>query len=146
MMAENKNILDVCITYASTDLAWSQSKITNFIAFFGVCWVTGSLGAKKFIERFGIRRFTTGSNIMAALGFLCWAGVPSGGGLWVGTFLLMFGLERRQGVLALVNDLGVERGLGAGQIASMVANYKAATLVVAPLMVSGRPCTTRQQH
>ena len=98
MMAENKNILDVCITYASTDLAWPQSLITNFIAFFGVCWVSGSLAAKKFIERFGIRRFTSGSNVMAALGFLFWAGIPSGWALWVGTFFLMFGLERRQGV------------------------------------------------
>jgi hypothetical protein len=44
-------------------------------------------------------------------------------------------LDPNHQVLALVNDLGVERGMGAGQINAMMANYKAATLVVAPLMV-----------
>ena len=43
-MTENKSILDLCTSFAVTDVGWSSSTISRFIAMFGTCWVAGTLG------------------------------------------------------------------------------------------------------
>lgn len=65
--------------------SWTSKGITRFIAFFGACWVTGTLLAKKFVDRFGVRHFTTGSNLLAAAGFALWASKVDGTRLILGT-------------------------------------------------------------
>jgi hypothetical protein len=64
---------------------WTNKEITKFIAFFGACWVGGTLLAKKFVDKFGVRSFTTGSNLFAALGFSLWASKVDGSRLILGT-------------------------------------------------------------
>ena len=61
---------------------------------------------------------------------------------------MLWGLERKTGTVALADQIAVSRGdeedktstkgadMGSGEFASALANYKAATLVVAPVMYS----------
>ena len=49
---------------------------------------------------------------------------------------MLWGMERRTGVNAMLTELVSEQNVGKGELAAMLGNLKASTLVVAPLLYS----------
>ena len=53
--------------------------------------------------------------------------------MWIGLGLLLFTMERRAATGAMATDLAVKEGMGRGEYQAAFANFRALTVVAAPL-------------
>ena len=142
-LPEGRNIMATNYLYMSQGLGWAPGKVNGFISALGISLVFSALIVKKSIARLGLDGHTTMSNIVQTLGFIVWGNAGNmapyfGGSSEVGVLmaigLMVPGGRKRDGVEAMLNDIGVKAGFGRGYISAALMNWRAISNVFAPLI------------
>ena len=116
------------------DIGASDAVRGNFVSAFGVCMVLGGKLAGTSIKMFGKRGHTTLNNILTICAFLVFGRAKQMMGMWPGLILLLPTMERRAATSAMATDHAVATGMGRGEYQAAFANFRALTVVMAPLL------------
>ena len=131
---EGKNISDLQQIKMMGDIGASDAVRGNFVSAFGVCMVLGGKLAGTSIKMFGKRGHTTLNNILTICAFLVFGRAKQMMGMWLGLILLLPTMERRAATSAMATDHAVATGMGRGEYQAAFANFRALTVVMAPLL------------
>ena len=87
--------------------------LTNFTLAYSIAMIAGGKIAAACIARFGLRGYTTLSNLCCAVGYSCWA-LPRPMPMWAGLLIIMPGINAvgTSAVKAMAVDLAVSQGMG----------------------------------
>jgi hypothetical protein len=132
-MPEGKNISDLMTVYNMENVKMNVGQRANFVSFFGVCMVLGGRLAKPSIERLGNRGHTTLNNVLTAVAFTVMGAGQKQWNMWLGLLVLLPTMERRAATSAMATDHAVAAGMGKGEYQACFANFRAITVIAAPL-------------
>jgi hypothetical protein len=62
--SEGRNVTDVLSIFLQNDLGWGFTAINSFVTVYGFALVLAGLNVKRMINMFGLRGFTTVSNMV----------------------------------------------------------------------------------
>lgn len=142
-LTEGRSIYDVLSLYLSQDMKWDWSQVNRFVGFNGLGLVAGGIGSAKMMKSFGMRKFTTLSNLCIGVAFLAWSQAPpfnalsSFNSLYIGGAISFVGSRKRDCVESLIYSIGTEKGYGKGFMSGSINNFRAIVNILGPLIFGG---------
>jgi hypothetical protein len=82
----------------------------------------------------GNRGHTTFANFMTILAFCTMGAAPTQMNMWLGLLMLLPTMERRAATSAMATDHAIAAGMGRGEYQAAFANFRALTVITAPIL------------